>query len=118
MRWKSPGILVVCLLVSLSCAPNRAGEGESDRLQAPGDTWGPLLELKDDSNIFPNEKPPGGWWVTPIHANLLASGKVLITGWSRRDHDTCTHHGTRRNGTTFVIDPNQLSGGTLNVAPL
>src|SRR5262245_57896907 len=88
-------------------------DGKSDSLgpQPAGDTWGPLVELKDDTDTFAEDKPAGGWWVTPIHANLLADGKVLITGWGRRDHDHCMHHGTRKNGTSFLLDPDALSAG-------
>ncbi len=68
---------------------------------------------------------PGGWWVTPIHATLIASsGKVLFTGWGRRDRDRsdpapgadngtsvcdapedASHYGSRRYGVSFIFDP-------------
>lgn len=86
---------------------------------ARADSWTNNIELRDDSSMFPNNKPAGGWWVAPIHATLLTDGKVLVTGWGRRDHDNCGMGGTRLNGTTFVLDPNTLpASGTLNIQPL
>lgn len=86
---------------------------------AMADSWTNNIELRDDSSLFPTNKPAGGWWVAPIHATLLTDGKVLVTGWGRRDHDTCGMGGTRLNGTSFILDPNALPGsGTLNVQPL
>ena len=82
------------------------------------DAWGPLVELRDDSGRYPEGKPPGGWWVTPIHATLLPSGNVLITGWSRRDRMECKTGGTRKNGTTFNVNPDSLTSDHLNVIPL
>ncbi|MBI3811109.1 MAG: DUF1929 domain-containing protein [Nitrospirae bacterium] len=82
------------------------------------DAWGPLVELRDDSERHPEGKPPGGWWITPIHATLLPNGNVLITGWSRRDRTECKAGGTRKNGTTFVLNPASLTSGTLSVVPL
>lgn len=83
------------------------------------DSWGPLVELRDNTNSFPNNKPSGGWYVTPIHATLLTDGNVLITGWSRRDLNSCGTGGTRKNGTSFVLNPNTLpNGGTLNIQPI
>jgi hypothetical protein len=84
------------------------------------DSWGPLVNLRDNTNAFPDaSKPADGWVVTPIHATLLADGKVLITGWGRRDLNSCSAGGSRRNGTSFVLDPNNLpNGGTLHVQPI
>jgi Domain of unknown function (DUF1929)/Starch binding domain len=84
------------------------------------DSWGPLIELRDTTNTFStNDKPSSGWIVTPIHATLLTSGKVLITGWGRRDQNSCVSGGTRKNGTSFLLDPNTLpNGGILNIQPL
>lgn len=83
------------------------------------DSWTNNIELRDDSGLFPNGKPAGGWWVAPIHATLLTDGKVLISGWGRRDHDNCGMGGTRLNGTSFILDPNALpASGTLNIQPL
>ncbi len=94
-------------------------ETGSQRSALVGNSWGPLVELRDNSNTYSANKPLGGWWVAPIHATLLTSGKVLITGWDRRDRDHCGEHGSRLTGTTFVLDPNAIpAGGTLNLQPL
>lgn len=83
------------------------------------DRWHPLVELRDDSAMFPGSKPAGGWWVTPIHATLLADGKVLVTGWGRHDRDDCGAGGSRKNGVTFVLDPADLDATrSLNVQPI
>lgn len=83
------------------------------------DSWTPLVDLRDNTNSFPDGKPSGGWFVTPIHATLMMNGKVLITGWGRRDQNSCGPGGTRKNGTSFIIDPNSLpNGGTLNIQPI
>jgi len=83
------------------------------------DSWGPLVELRDNTSSFPDNKPSGGWVVTPIHATLLTDGNVLITGWGRRDVNSCGSGGTRKNGTSFVLNPNTLpNGGTLNIQPI
>ena len=84
-----------------------------------GDSWTPNVLLKDDSTMFSNGKPTGGWFVTPIHTTLLTDGRVLVTGWSRHDQYNCGPHGTRQNGETFVLDPNSVgSGGTFMVSPI
>jgi hypothetical protein len=77
---------------------------------------------------------PGGWWVTPIHATLIASsGKVLFTGWGRRDRDRldpapgadngtsvcdapddASHYGSRRYGVSFVFDPMTANNDSQN----
>lgn len=82
------------------------------------DAWGPVVELRDDSDMWPKGKPMGGWWVTPIHATLLPSGQVLITGWGRRDHSDCKEGGTRKKGVTFLLDPAKLTGNSSNVVPV
>jgi hypothetical protein len=82
------------------------------------DAWGPLVSLRDDTAMFPSDKPVGGWWVTPIHATLLPSGKVLVTGWGRRDRDSCFAGGTRRNGVSYILDPDDLTTSSLNVTPI
>lgn len=78
-----------------------------------GESWGTARTLRDDSALDGGdaEKPDGGWWVTPIHANLLPSGKVLVTGWARRDEKKCELLGTRRYGRSFVLDPEDFSRG-------
>lgn len=83
-----------------------------------GNTWGDLVQLRDNSNMFSTGKPAGGWFVTPIHVTLLSTGKLLVTGWGRRDPDHCGDHGSRLTGTTFILDPDALPSGTLNVQPL
>lgn len=110
MKLNLKNLSVVCLsLVGLSSVSSAA----------LADTWGPLVELRDNTEMFSNGKPSGGWWVTPIHATLLADGKVLVSGWGRRDRDNCGNFGTRKTGTSFVLDPNSLNnGGTLNIQPL
>ncbi len=76
--------------------------------------WGPLTLVRDDTTTFSNGKPSGGWYVTPIHANLRASdGKVLITGFSRKGASSCSNGsgGTQRqNGMTWVLDPVVVDG--------
>ena len=74
--------------------------------------WGPLFTLRDSSSTFPdatNDKKTGGWYVTPIHANVVAStGHVLISGWLRRDGMPCAGGpfpaGRRRAAVTFLLD--------------
>jgi hypothetical protein len=86
------------------------------------DGWGPSLSLRDDTETTPN-RPPGGFYVTPIHASLMPSGKLLITGWGRSQQDTCVFpEGSRSHGTTFVLDPSTLTGitmpGQLPITPI
>jgi hypothetical protein len=82
------------------------------------DVWGPLVSLRDDTQMFPGDKPAGGWWVTPIHTTLLADGKVLVTGWGRRDRVSCVAGGTRKNGVSFILDPADLTTSSLNITPI
>lgn len=83
------------------------------------DSWQPLVELRDNTNFFPDGKPAGGWVVTPIHATLLTDGNLLISGWGRRDLNNCGPGGRRKNSTSFVLNPNSLpSGGILQVQPI
>src|SRR5262249_40058238 len=85
----------------------------------PANTYGPLATLRDDTDTVAQDKPPGGWWVTPIHAMLLPTGKVLISGFGRRDEIDCAPvEGHRHHGTTFVLDPDALPSGTLRVSPV
>jgi len=124
MRLRSTLAAASSLALVVACGDRgseSASQDQGDTAGQPtGDTWGPLVELKDDSNVWPSGKPAGGWWVTPIHASLLPTGKVLVTGWGRRDHDSCAAGGTRKNGTSFVLDPSSLAnaGATLGVAPI
>ncbi len=114
------GLLPACLMAK-EASHGSAGsfDTETQSAELVGNSWGEVVALRDDSSSYPNGKPAGGWWVAPIHATLLTSGKVLITGWGRRDRDHCGDHGSRMTGTTFLLDPNTLpNGGTLNVQPL
>lgn len=84
--------------------------------------WSPLVNLRDDSTAYrPQDQPRGGWHVTPIHANYLPlEGKVLITGWLRRDSLPCfggpDAAGRRRAGISFLLDPANIPhGGDLYV---
>ncbi len=86
--------------------------------------WTKNVDLKDTTATFPGTKqrprPKEGWWVTPIHANLLPSGKVLITGWSRKKQTYCEEHMGRQNGTSFVLDIGELekAKGILKITPI
>lgn len=87
--------------------------------------WTPIVSLKDLTDTFPGDhevpRPKDGWWVSPIHANLMADGKVLVTGWSRPKENSCGDHEGRRNGTSFILDTNNLQvtkSTTLSINPL
>ena len=86
--------------------------------------WSPIVSLRDNTNTFPRSdeipKPEQGWWVTPIHVNLLPNGKVLVTGWSRPKESRCGKGEGRRFGTSFVLDPAQLTttDGSFNITPI
>ncbi len=76
--------------------------------QAAG-AWGPVANLRDDTNAHTGSKPAGGWYVTPIHAVLRArDGKVILTGTGRIAHDSCDGSTQRTYGVTFVLDPAQI----------
>jgi hypothetical protein len=103
-------------------------EGQSQatpRLVAEAGAWSPIVSLKDLTDTFKGTpdgpRTDAGWWVAPIHVNLLAEGRVLVTGWSRPIEQSCMDHQGRRNGTTFVLDPRDLeteSPKTLAITPL
>lgn len=100
-------------------------EAEEDATTAANGKWGPISQLKDVTNTFPGThdapRPDDGWWVTPIHATLLADGKVVITGWERIKAKFCPDHRGRQNGVSFVLDPSSLDTGgaaQLNVQPI
>ena len=85
--------------------------------------WGALSLIRDNTNTFTNGKPSGGWFVTPIHANLRASdGKVLITGFSRKGNASCTSTQVRQNGMTWILDPavvdSAADNSTMLVTPI
>lgn len=84
---------------------------------------GEKVRVKRIDAMEPVKMKQGGWWVTPIHATLIAeTGEVLLTGWGRQDRDrgdspsglapVCDvgsqlfHSGKRRYGVTFKFDPN------------
>jgi hypothetical protein len=95
----------------------------SPQLALAAGPWGPIAELRDNSTRFPNGKPAGGWYVTPIHATLRPSdGNVVLTGFGRKAEVSCTGGTSRETGETFVIAPSQLDsladGDTLLVQPL
>jgi len=106
---------------SAADADGEVGEAESAANQGQ-DSWGPSLSLRDDTARTAN-RPAGGWYVTPIHATLMPSGKLLVTGWGRAQADRCMFpEGSRSHGATFVLDPAALAGkvapGDLPVAPI
>jgi hypothetical protein len=81
--------------------------------------WGPLIDIRDDSNVFPTGKPAGGWYVAAIHATLRPSdGRVLISGWSRKGVASCDSGSSSENGTSWILDPNVAAPPTLFIAPL
>lgn len=88
--------------------------------------WSPIVSLRDNTNTFPgsNEipKPEQGWWVAPIHANLLPNGQVFVTGWDRPKESGCrgTEGEVRRFGTSFLLYPGELTttNGTFNITPI
>jgi hypothetical protein len=85
----------------------------------PSGPWGWLAQLRDDTAMFLNGKPAGGWYVTPVHATLLPrSGKVLITGFGRKAEADCASGTVRQNGNTFVLDPNTIDSDVEYVTPL
>jgi hypothetical protein len=112
--------LVFFVLLTACSSRDGASDGaeQNDTEKAASDAWGPLVQLRDDTDTFAG-RPQGGWFVTPIHASLLADGRVLVNGWGRRDADTCTFpEGSRNHGTSFVVDPNALPKDTLLVQPI
>ncbi len=87
--------------------------------------WSKPVTLRDNSRAFDAEnKPDGGWYVTPIHANVVRDGprsQVLISGWLRRDSLPCgggnKAGGRRRAGLSFLVDPDdvRLASGELRI---
>jgi hypothetical protein len=109
--------VALLILLSLSgCSSNRVSRKIAAELVTPmGESWGPVVELRDKTKTFPGTPdrpmPPGGWWVTPIHATLLMDGHVLVTGWGRFDFSDCRIHRTRQNGESYLISPDDFSDG-------
>jgi hypothetical protein len=98
--------------------------GEVQVLQQAATTgpWGQLVTLRDNTGKFAGA-PSGGWYVTPIHANLRASdGKVVITGFGRKAAAGCSSTTQRQVGETWILDPASLitppAGNNLNVTSL
>ena len=111
-RLKSVTKFLLFVLLLISCLSNCSLDSP------PTDSWGPLVVLRDDSRAWPEGKPHGGWWVTPVHANLLPNGNVLITGWGRRDKFHCQKGGTRKKGLSFILDPSKLVGPSFEISPI
>jgi hypothetical protein len=85
--------------------------------------WGPVVNLRDDTNTHAGSKPAGGWFVTPIHAVLQArDGKVVLSGTGRIGQSSCNGTTQRGYGLTFLLDPAQLDaatdGATVLVQPI
>jgi hypothetical protein len=88
-------------------------------------SWSPMVQLKDLTYTFPGTherpRPDDGWWFSPIHVNLLSSGKVLISGWGRPKEEFCIDKMGRENGETFLLDIRDLennSTGQMNISPI
>ena len=117
-----PVLVVLLSLFFYSCQSLAL---DSNLNYAQDGKWGPIATLRDTTDTFPGSdkipKPEQGWWVAPIHANLLPDGKVLVTGWSRPKERSCEDFEGRAFGTSFLLDPIQLdtiSDGTLNIQPI
>jgi len=126
-------LAVVSRLVLLSVCSGTAASAVQDEGQsqtapkhvAEVGAWSPIVSLKDLTDTFKGTPeiphPDAGWWVSPIHVNLLADGRVLVTGWSRPIEQSCMDHEGRLNGTTFVLDLKDLeteAPKTLAITPL
>ncbi len=104
-------------------AASEGSEVDAEELtRAVKDGWGPSLSLRESTSSLPGA-PPGGFYVTPIHATLLPSGELLITGWGRAAPDRCTFpEGSRSHGSTFILDPAALAAratpGDLSISPI
>ncbi len=118
--------LLMCGLSLAGCnaASDDGGvsDGDEARITDGKDGWGPSLSLRDDTAATPS-RPSGGWYVTPIHATLTPSGKLLVTGWGRAQPDRCVFpEGSRSHGSTFVLDPAEIaaaqSPGTMPITPI
>jgi hypothetical protein len=120
-------LAAVALAALVACASSTTDDAsaEDSNLTSQGE-WGGQVSLRDRTTRDPDmPTPDGGWYVTPIHATLLPSGRIFVSGWSRAAKDSCTFpDGSRRNGASFVLDPaavTVLAGAaprTLAIAPL
>ncbi|KAI8815569.1 uncharacterized protein EV422DRAFT_572640 [Fimicolochytrium jonesii] len=80
--------------------------------------WSPNVDLIDTSDFYTQDKPQGGWFVTPIHATLLQDGQIYIVGWNRRDYINCVKPlGTRKHGVSFVIPASAILAAARNPPP-
>merc|ERR1711871_514126 len=84
---------------------------------ATNSRWGPVVKLRDNSSVFPNvlnnDMDRNGWYVTPIHANVVGlTGHTIISGWLRRDDMPCRggvmSGGRRRAAVSFDVDPAKM----------
>jgi Galactose oxidase-like, Early set domain len=115
----------VCRGDDASAVEDKGQPQATERSLMEDGAWSPIVSLKDLTDTFKGThdipRPDTGWWVTPIHVNLLADGRVLVTGWSRPSTQSCEDHQGRLNGTTFVLDPRNLETEwpkTLAITPL
>ena len=84
MRKSLFGTILSVVLIGVSLPAQPAAE------HPQGDTWEALIEVRDNTETWPDYKPSDGWWIVPIHTTLLPqNGDVLITGWARRERDNC-----------------------------
>lgn len=103
-------VLVGLLMASIADAETKQDDTLYDEWPQLVGKWGPMMKLRDNISTWsPDRKPPGGWWVGPIHATLLSDGQVILTGFSRREekrvyfgHDQ--KHTSLENGISFVLD--------------
>ena len=127
LRWLVAGGLAFITACTTSDGTIRPPTIERSGLPAPetDGTWTPVVTLRDTTDRFSGTKdiprPENGWWVAPIHANLLKDGKVLITGWNRPVEKFCRNHQGRLFGTSFLLDVADLDVKkpmTLRITPL
>jgi hypothetical protein len=118
-------LLPVCRGTDAGSVQDEVQSQAAPRHVAEAGAWSPIVSLKDLTDTFKGTpevpRPDTGWWVSPIHVNLLADGGVLVTGWSRPIEQSCEDHQGRLNGTTFVLDPKDLEtevSKTLAITPL
>jgi hypothetical protein len=138
------------LMIIVTGAPSVSEAGSVAR----GGTWSPLRTVRDATGALPgavaqlrsgaamgvSPQPlpaglvsptlagvtdTGGWYVTPVHFNWVpAIGRMLVSGWLRRDGlpcfgDSVGPGGRRRAGVSFLLDPASLDpsagGGELSI---
>lgn len=118
------GLAFIAVSNTYSSAEDNNRPAPAGRPEVDG-TWTPIVTLKDTTDKFKGTvdipRPADGWWVSPIHANLLADGTVLVTGWNRPVEQFCRDHQGRLIGTSFLLDVKRLdvkSPATLKITPL